>query len=97
MRKVIAAIVGVVLCSAGAGGRADAGWPETPVKVIVPFAPGGTSDQVARIFQRAVQWHKSDTIVMGMIVIGLLWLAMDRLLFVPLERATIVRWGVIQR
>jgi ABC-type nitrate/sulfonate/bicarbonate transport system permease component len=45
----------------------------------------------------AVQWHKSDTIIMGMIVIGLLWLAMDRLLFVPLERATIVRWGVIQR
>jgi ABC-type nitrate/sulfonate/bicarbonate transport system permease component len=45
----------------------------------------------------AVQWHKSDTIIMGMIVIGLLWLGMDRLLFVPLERATVVRWGVIQR
>ena len=45
----------------------------------------------------AVQWHKSDIIIVGMIVIGLLWLVMDRLLFVPLERATVVRWGIIQR
>jgi tripartite-type tricarboxylate transporter receptor subunit TctC len=58
MRRLIAAIVGVVLCGVGAGGRADAGWPEKPVKVIVPFAPGGTSDQVARIFQRAIQENK---------------------------------------
>jgi tripartite-type tricarboxylate transporter receptor subunit TctC len=58
MRRLIAAMVGVVLCGAGAGGRADAGWPEKPVKVIVPFAPGGTSDQVARIFQRAIQENK---------------------------------------
>jgi hypothetical protein len=26
-----------------------------------------------------------------------LWLILDRLLFVPLERATVVRWGLIQR
>jgi ABC-type nitrate/sulfonate/bicarbonate transport system permease component len=45
----------------------------------------------------AVQWHKSDIIIVGMIVIGLLWLIMDRLLLVPLERATVVRWGIIQR
>ena len=41
----------------------------------------------------AVKWYKTDTIIMGMIVIGLLWLLLDRLLFVPLERATIVRWA----
>jgi hypothetical protein len=28
---------------------------------------------------------------------GLLWLRMDRLLFVPLERATVVRWRMLQR
>jgi NitT/TauT family transport system permease protein/taurine transport system permease protein len=33
---------------------------------------------------------------MGMIVIGLLWLALDRILFVPLENATIKRWGMIR-
>ena len=40
----------------------------------------------------AVQWYQTDTIIMGMIVIGLLWLLLDRLLFVPLERATVARW-----
>jgi ABC-type nitrate/sulfonate/bicarbonate transport system permease component len=45
----------------------------------------------------AVQWYRTDTIIMGMILIGILWLLMDRLLFVPLERRTILRWGMIQR
>ena len=45
----------------------------------------------------AVQWYKTETIIMGMVVIGVLWLLMDRLLFVPLERATVVRWGLLQR
>jgi ABC-type nitrate/sulfonate/bicarbonate transport system permease component len=45
----------------------------------------------------AVQWYQTDTIILGMIVIGILWLILDRLLFVPLERATVVRWGLIQR
>ena len=45
----------------------------------------------------AVQWYKTETIITGMIVIGILWLLLDRLFFVPLERATIVRWGLIQR
>ena len=45
----------------------------------------------------AVQWYQTATVIMGMIVIGLLWLVIDRLLFVPLERRTVVRWGLIQR
>ncbi len=36
-------------------------------------------------------------IVFAMIVIGLIWLALDRLLLAPLERATIERWGMVQR
>ena len=31
-----------------------AAWPEKPVKVIVPFKPGGSSDQIARTFQKAI-------------------------------------------
>ena len=45
----------------------------------------------------AVQWYQTDTVVMGMLLIGVIWLVMDRLLFVPLERHTIRRWGLIQR
>jgi ABC-type nitrate/sulfonate/bicarbonate transport system permease component len=45
----------------------------------------------------AVQWYKTDVVLLGMIVIGLLWLLLDRLLFVPLERATVARWGMLQR
>jgi NitT/TauT family transport system permease protein/taurine transport system permease protein len=31
----------------------------------------------------------------GIIAIGLLWLATDRLLLHPLERRTIERWGLV--
>jgi len=32
-----------------------------------------------------------------MIVIGVLWLLLDRLLLAPIERVTIERWGMVQR
>ena len=33
---------------------AMAEWPEKPIKVVVPFKAGGTSDQVTRAFQAAI-------------------------------------------
>lgn len=45
----------------------------------------------------AVQWYRTDTVIMGMLLIGILWLMIDRLIFLPLENATVVRWGIIQR
>jgi ABC-type nitrate/sulfonate/bicarbonate transport system permease component len=45
----------------------------------------------------AVQWYRTETVLIGMIVIGLIWLAMDRLIFVPIERVTVRRWGIMQR
>ncbi|HTU52710.1 MAG TPA: ABC transporter permease [Acetobacteraceae bacterium] len=44
----------------------------------------------------AVQWYQTDTVVLGMLVIGVLWLLLDELLFTRLERATVVRWGLLR-
>jgi NitT/TauT family transport system permease protein/taurine transport system permease protein len=45
----------------------------------------------------ARDFYRTEVIVFGMIVIGVLWLLIDRLLLVPLERATIERWGLVRR
>ncbi|GAB3481591.1 ABC transporter permease [Amycolatopsis cihanbeyliensis] len=43
---------------------------------------------------RAQQFYRTDVIIAGMVVIGALWLATDRLLLAPLERRTVERWGM---
>ena len=40
--------------------------------------------------------RQTDRVVVGMIVMGLLWLALDRLFLRPIERATIERWGLVR-
>ncbi|MGH7321279.1 MAG: ABC transporter permease [Candidatus Rokuibacteriota bacterium] len=45
----------------------------------------------------ARDFYRTEVILLGMIVIGALWLAIDRLLLAPLERATIERWGLVRR
>jgi NitT/TauT family transport system permease protein/taurine transport system permease protein len=45
----------------------------------------------------ARDFYRTEVIVFGMIVIGILWLLLDRLLLAPLERATIERWGMVRR
>ena len=44
----------------------------------------------------ARDFYRTEVIVFGMIVIGLIWLAIDRLLLAPLERRTIERWGMVR-
>jgi taurine transport system permease protein len=44
----------------------------------------------------ARDFYQTEVIVLGMIVIGMLWLLIDRLLLAPLERATIERWGLVR-
>ncbi|RTL61436.1 MAG: ABC transporter permease [Hyphomicrobiales bacterium] len=45
----------------------------------------------------ARDFYRTEVIVLGMVVIGVLWLLIDRLVLAPLERATIERWGMVQR
>ena len=46
-------LVGAAAATLGAPAivRAQADWPKGPVKIIVPFPPGGSTDPVARIIQ----------------------------------------------
>lgn len=43
----------------------------------------------------ARSYMRSDLVMVGMVVIGLLWLALDRIFLVSLEKRTIQRWGLI--
>ena len=45
----------------------------------------------------ARDFYRTEVIVFAMIVIGIIWLLLDRLLLAPLERGTIERWGMVQR
>jgi tripartite-type tricarboxylate transporter receptor subunit TctC len=51
-------LAGMMLAGAmalGLASGAEAAWPEKPIKVIVPFNAGGTSDQMARAYQLAIE------------------------------------------
>ena len=48
-RQLIALAVGGV--SSPSVVRAQASWPDRPIRLIVPWAPGGSTDTIARIFQ----------------------------------------------
>ena len=45
----------------------------------------------------AVQWYQTEIVVRGMILIGILWIVIDRTLFKTIETRTAVRWGLVSR
>ena len=52
MRKLSLLLSAIALTVASS---AFAEWPEKPIKLIVPFKAGGTSDQTGRAFQAAIK------------------------------------------
>jgi hypothetical protein len=55
LRTVLTAAVGVVVAAAVAAAQDDAAsYPNRPIKIIVPFAAGGTTDVLARIVGQAL-------------------------------------------
>lgn len=45
----------------------------------------------------ARDFYRTEVIVLGMILIGAIWVAIDRLILAPIERRTIERWGLARR
>src|SRR5512134_2326737 len=45
----------------------------------------------------ARDFYRTEVIVLGMILIGAIWVALDRLILAPLERRTVERWGLTRR
>src|SRR5215211_6307617 len=48
------ALAAAALLTATIGAQAQQGWPNKPVKILVPTAPGGTADSTARMFAQYV-------------------------------------------
>ena len=58
------AAAGVVIAVLSTGAFAQGTWPERPVKVVVPFAPGGATDQTARVWaEKLTQEFKQQFVI----------------------------------
>jgi ABC-type nitrate/sulfonate/bicarbonate transport system permease component len=55
----------------------------------------GTPDGLGQMIFAAADYHRSDIIIAGCLIIGSIAIAMDRWLLLPIERRTIERWGLV--
>jgi taurine transport system permease protein len=55
----------------------------------------GATTGLGQMIYAAANYHRSDIIVAGSLVIGLIGVAMDRWILAPLERRTVERWGMV--
>lgn len=45
----------------------------------------------------ARNWLDTPVVIVGMVVMGLIWLTLDRIVLKPVERKTIEKWGLVSR
>ena len=53
------------------------------------------TDGIGHMTLEAVQWYQTEIVLLGMTLIGIIWLALDFLIFRPIERVTVRRWGLL--
>lgn len=65
MRRLLlaAALAAVLPCLAFAQGSSSQGYPNKAITMVVPFAAGGPTDTIARIFGEAVRHRLGQTVV----------------------------------
>lgn len=56
----------------------------------------GSSEGLGTLIYSARESYRSDIIIAGILVIAALSILTDRLIFVPLQRRTIERWGLVR-
>ena len=62
-RRLLAGAAAATLPTWWVPARAQDGWPNKPIKIIVPFAAGGTSDALARLLGERLQAVLKQTII----------------------------------
>lgn len=55
----------------------------------------GAPEGLGQMIFAAAEFHRSDVIIAGCLIIGLIAISMDRWLLAPIERRTIQRWGLV--
>ncbi len=52
LRRFFTCAVATAFSATGAIALGQASWPSQPLKIVVPFAPGGSSDMIARVISK---------------------------------------------
>ena len=55
----------------------------------------GATTGLGQMIFGAAEYHRSDIIIAGCLIIGTIAVAMDRWLLLPIERRTVQRWGLV--
>ncbi len=63
MLGTLGGAIGGGLLAAGSAHAADAAWPSKPIKIIVPYPPGGSSDIIARSITQPLSEALKQTVL----------------------------------
>jgi tripartite-type tricarboxylate transporter receptor subunit TctC len=65
MRKVLKKLCVLAMGSLAFGAvmAADANWPDRPIKLIVPFTPGGVTDNTSRLLAKLLEPHLGQPVI----------------------------------
>ena len=69
MRKILSAVALPILalcCAQAAFSQSSQGYPNRPIRMIVPWNPGGTSDTIARLLGNKMTEHWGQQVVIDM-------------------------------